>query len=499
MDVTLSNPCHRSDGQPYVWLRGNLHAHSTRSDGKRSPQDVIDAYAKLGHHFFQLSDHDVLSDYSGLDARGMVLLRGNEVSRGGCHIQHIGATVRVEPSPERQKVIDDIADDGGLAVINHPNWTMSYDHCPLEKMLEWKNYHGVEIYNGGCARAEGSAFALEKWDRLLSTGRLAWGFANDDSHSAAEDGMGWNVALVPANRQTPEGVFEALRNGSFYASSGVVIEHIQTEGARLQIVAPNAQAIEIIGASGIQLAFVEGCELSFDAGHVTGAYVRAQCYGAAGRMAWTQPFLIRGGPAERMIKLLAEKPVLKALRADVTPPLTGRADGLWPQARAATTFYRAPDAGAPEVATSVRCILSPKHLTFLARCDEPQTDKLKTTFGDNDTNLWADDSLEIFLDTEAGGKTYYQLLVNAAGKFCGGHNARTAQIKQQSCVLIEKDAWTLQIALDLESLGLTAPPQAGARWGLQICRNRLTNPGRFRFTWCGASNHNPSAYGWLEF
>jgi len=31
------------------WVRGNLHAHTTASDGKLLPQELVDAYAKLGY------------------------------------------------------------------------------------------------------------------------------------------------------------------------------------------------------------------------------------------------------------------------------------------------------------------------------------------------------------------------------------------------------------------------------------------------------------------
>ncbi len=156
MSVHLVNPygCASNSSQPeepleYRWLAGNLHAHSTRSDGEREPQAVIDTYAGLGHGFMGLSDHDVCADFSGLLDRGMILLPCNEVSAGGPHLLHLSATRRIFPISDRQKVLDEIAADGGLGVLCHPNLEVLFDHYPFELMLELKGYIGIEIYNAG--------------------------------------------------------------------------------------------------------------------------------------------------------------------------------------------------------------------------------------------------------------------------------------------------------------------------------------------------------------
>ena len=42
---------------PGRFWRGNLHAHSTLSDGALAPKAVIEAYQGAGYDFLQLSDH----------------------------------------------------------------------------------------------------------------------------------------------------------------------------------------------------------------------------------------------------------------------------------------------------------------------------------------------------------------------------------------------------------------------------------------------------------
>lgn len=41
-------------------LKGQLHAHTTMSDGRLTPQETADEYARLGFHFLAITDHDHL-------------------------------------------------------------------------------------------------------------------------------------------------------------------------------------------------------------------------------------------------------------------------------------------------------------------------------------------------------------------------------------------------------------------------------------------------------
>ena len=42
---------------PGHFWRGNLHAHSTLSDGALNPETVVGAYKQAGYDFIQVSDH----------------------------------------------------------------------------------------------------------------------------------------------------------------------------------------------------------------------------------------------------------------------------------------------------------------------------------------------------------------------------------------------------------------------------------------------------------
>lgn len=292
--IRLINPYENLAGGR--WLRGNLHAHTTRSDGARSPQAVLDDYAGRGYGFLMFSDHDVFTseaDLQALEARGLILIPGTEVTRGGPHLLHVDGDRLIPAEGTRQEILDAILaaerESGrGFAIMNHPDWQSQFDHASIGQLREWTGYLGLEIYNGVINRLDGSPYALGKWDMLLSEGRKLWGFAHDDLHRAAGDiEWGWNVAYV--REQSSAGVVEALRSGRFYGSSGVAIRSIEVQGSRVRIVTENARRIAAIVNVGKRLAMVDAAEMEFECPPAA-RYVRFQCWGDGEKMAWTQPF-----------------------------------------------------------------------------------------------------------------------------------------------------------------------------------------------------------------
>ncbi|MDA1143298.1 MAG: CehA/McbA family metallohydrolase [Planctomycetota bacterium] len=275
------------------WLRGNLHTHTTNSDGSNRPQHVINDYARRGYDFLAISDHDIYTspkDYKQWNDKGMILLPGNEVSANGPHILHVGADRFVEPVARRQELINSIASGKGLAVIAHPNWLNAFDGTPITQLQEWVGYHGLEIYNGLIGRLPGSPYCTNKWDILLSQGRRLWGFAHDDSHADQDVGRGWD--MVYAKKRTAGGILEALAAGSFYASSGVTISSIKVRGMQITIETENASRIVAVGNYGVRQACVDDSRIQFDVPEGL-KYVRFECWGDGEKFAWTQPFFIK--------------------------------------------------------------------------------------------------------------------------------------------------------------------------------------------------------------
>jgi len=278
--------------EPDKCLKGNLHTHSNKSDGARDPQEVIDDYAKRGYDFLMMSDHDIYTspeDYKTLDPKDLVLIPGNEVSENGVHLLHVSANSLVAPHSDRQVVIDNINKDGGICIVNHPNWYENFDHCSQEKMRALQNFNGLEIYNGVIGRLKGSPYATNHWDMLLNGGRKVWGYANDDSHRAEYDvGRGWN--MVYAQRDS-NSITDALRHGRFYASTGVLIRSFEAGEGRIFVETENGERIVAIRDQAVRIGESDTKDLEVKVPDYC-KYIRFECWGKGERFAWSQPFFI---------------------------------------------------------------------------------------------------------------------------------------------------------------------------------------------------------------
>ena len=94
-----------------------------------------------------------------------------------------------------------------------------------------------EIYNGhhlvNNAGGGGVPGMEEVWDRLLSSGKVFYGIADDDAHVFKQPGNpdvpgpGRAWVVVRAERLAPRLIVDALERGDFYASTGVELSDYQ--------------------------------------------------------------------------------------------------------------------------------------------------------------------------------------------------------------------------------------------------------------------------------
>lgn len=269
----------------FTWRRGNLHTHTTQSDGTLSPADTAAAYGRLGYTFLCISDHDTLT-WPVEAPQGLIMIPGVEVG-GGPHILAVGVETVPSHRRSRQKVLDEIAQLGGIGILNHPNWEADYNHFPQKEMESLTGYAGIEIYNGVVEYLEGEALAMDRWDQLLSSGIPAWGFAHDDTHHERLIGHGWLMAQL--TEESRDGVMDALRNGRFYASTGVDIVRVSVEGGTIVVDTSNGEHIRYIGPHGRLLHKSDGPSAVYRPRDGAVGYARIDCYGRGAARAWTQP------------------------------------------------------------------------------------------------------------------------------------------------------------------------------------------------------------------
>ena len=63
------------------WYKGNLHCHTTDSDGSLNPSEAVKLYKEQGYSFLAISDHDIYSDYRDqFDCEDFIILPAIEAS-----------------------------------------------------------------------------------------------------------------------------------------------------------------------------------------------------------------------------------------------------------------------------------------------------------------------------------------------------------------------------------------------------------------------------------
>lgn len=199
-----------------------LHTHSTVSDGRFSPGEVIRMYAERGYDVLALTDHRKYHRIEDYDPRGMRLLHGIELHPEGpfgraWHLLTLGVKEGDVPGDTAgmtaQEVIDGAKRTGGIVFAAHPYWC-GFQH---EHVSSLSGISGIEVWNTSC-RYIGKAYNMQIWDDLLMRGHHLGALAVDDTHRAEECFFGWTMICAPDDSE--KSLLSALDSGSFYSTQG---------------------------------------------------------------------------------------------------------------------------------------------------------------------------------------------------------------------------------------------------------------------------------------
>jgi len=217
-----------------LWLRANLHTHTTGSDGGASPEDTAARYRSAGYDVLAITDHNVrMPGVETLSDKRMLVLPGQEMHPVGnrgirYHLVALGLADSVEAREVApQAAIDAAREQGALVFVAHPSW------CALTSadVAELDSLAAVEVYNATCLR-HGKPSSEALWDEILAAGRLLPAVATDDTHTDSPHFRGdfaraWT--MIRAEERTSGAVLEALAAGRFYATEGPSVEDFRLE------------------------------------------------------------------------------------------------------------------------------------------------------------------------------------------------------------------------------------------------------------------------------
>jgi predicted metal-dependent phosphoesterase TrpH len=175
-------------------LKGNLHTHTTFSDGRLPIDEVVGRYRELGYDFLAITDHDdrIDEEYwfripAGDDR--MLVLPGVEIDYRPLG-QHVGKVS---------------GDEETLYVLNHPaRYALTVDQT-LRRIRAISRdglpIHAVEITDTGVYQAE---YDVD----LIGLPKIA----TDDAHRREDFGRAW--VEVDAAR-SPDAILRAIKAGEF--------------------------------------------------------------------------------------------------------------------------------------------------------------------------------------------------------------------------------------------------------------------------------------------
>lgn len=294
------------------WYKGNVHTHTTNSDGDSSPRKVVQWYKNHKYNFLIISDHNYLTDTALLDEDNndqFILIPGEEItSKNSLHLNALGIKEVIPAASGKNKLeiiqqnIDNTRRAGGIPIINHPNFNWAVSEKIIKKtkdclLFELFNGHpGVNNFGGG-----GFPSTEEMWDDILSSGKRMYGIASDDAHhfkkefskSRSNAGRGW--ICVKAKKLTQENILDAVENGNFYSSTGVVIEDVVLGKNQIEVrIKPQSvfkYTVLFTGHNGkiLKTSFSNPAVYNIKGNE---KYVRAKILCSDGNCAWTQPVFL---------------------------------------------------------------------------------------------------------------------------------------------------------------------------------------------------------------
>lgn len=294
---------------PGKFYRGNLHTHSSLSDGKLAPEEVCKRYRERGYDFICLSDHFMphynypIADTRAYRTNSFTTILGAECHAPATehgekwHVLAVGLPIDFPPNGEGEtgpQIARRCLDAGAFVAIPHPEWYA----LTMADAASIPGAHAVEVYNHTSqvlnARGGGSYFL----DDLLNSGRRINALACDDAHFVAGEDQnrdafgGW--VMVKAEANDPEALVAALKLGHYYSSQGPKFEDIRMENGLLVIETSPVFQISIVGrASRNEKQWgtaMMRTELPIE--KFKGDWCRVVAIDESGKIAWSNPIYL---------------------------------------------------------------------------------------------------------------------------------------------------------------------------------------------------------------
>lgn len=315
--------------KPGKFYKGNLHCHSTVSDGNKTPMQLAKEYQRKGYSFIALSEHEKFTRNDDLCSADFITLPTiewasdlvkfdhdrNELWLKTHHIHGVfdfsnpdcsqnpllDGEVLAQPNYNEmdgaqtaQEMKEYLKSRGTFCIYNHPTWskTSFIDYGMLD------GFFGMEIYNYSGDVDNCTGDATTQWDYLLDRGAKLFGVATDDNHNGGtlpDDSYGGFIC-VKAAQLTREAIVTSILAGEFYSSSGVDIYDFEVKDNRVCVRCSGVVRINFISGpcicGGHTIWSQDGRDTLMNAEYEikpTDKYIRVECVTSDGKKAWSNP------------------------------------------------------------------------------------------------------------------------------------------------------------------------------------------------------------------
>ncbi len=219
------------------WYRVELHTHTTASDGKMDPEELVVRAKIRNYDAIVVTDHNTTSFCQSAmnygKKEGILVIPGIEWTTFWGHILISGGksnidwrTVNLENIEEK---LSQAKKSGDLVTVAHPKrlGTPFCSECRfLYKLNDWSSVDAYEVWSHYDPHIrEESKKALKEWSELLNAGYKITPVYGYDWHTKDEDGPAYAYTYVGIDGDIKaESVLQAIRDGHTYVTMGVNVK-----------------------------------------------------------------------------------------------------------------------------------------------------------------------------------------------------------------------------------------------------------------------------------
>lgn len=313
------------------WYKGNLHTHTSLSDGIFPPEQVIELYKKSGYGFLAITDHNLFNAYPRFSTDTFLMINGTELTPGfdkqdlllmeamesfkndtlslthaspelrqklktlACpHVVAISRTnsqesweADIASFVTLQSMIDYAQRKNCLSIVAHPAWSK----LDSGELIETKGFTAIEVYNHASTPWEDSSIY---WNTMLGHGNKVFANASDDMHDLGSACGGY--IMLKAESLSYNTVINALENGEYYSSTGPDIFDFQITNNKAYVKCSGVKQIRFIPDTIFGHSYMaEEGSLQTECEHKlmgNERFLRIEAVDPYGKKAWSNPVFL---------------------------------------------------------------------------------------------------------------------------------------------------------------------------------------------------------------